>query len=235
MTATALRRILLAAGLAVLLALAWLLGRQQGLSEPPQLLSPPISSPSSEPTSARQHQPTQQGALAAAASMVSQLGSPRILTAQGRQTLSTQIAEPGRQQQLEASLAAEAATPVMVALRDDDERGLAYGLRTVPISLHVDAYNRDSAQVAVFSAIYVASTSQPAVLGHGTVTMELVWSGAAWRLRSYRNAPAVGPAPVGYAAPPDGWQPISGESVIALSYKLRQLLSQGTAPPYGRP
>ncbi|WP_188197515.1 hypothetical protein [Nonomuraea sp. SYSU D8015] len=237
MSASGLRRILLAAGLVVLLALAWLLGRQQGQSAAPQqqpTLPPVLTSPSGAPTPGTPHQSSRQGALTAAATMVAQLGSPRILTEQGRKTVSTQIAEPGRQQALEALLAQEAATPVMAALRDDDERGLAYGLRTVPVSLRLDSYGQGRAQVAVFCAVYVASTSQPAALGHGTVTVELVWSGG-WRLRSYRNAPSVGPAPVGYFAPAEGWRPISGESVIALSYELRQLLSQGSAPPYGLP
>ncbi|WP_431921527.1 hypothetical protein [Nonomuraea jabiensis] len=235
----ALRRMLIPAGLVAGLVLAWLLGHQQGqasVTTPPSATSATPSATAPPPRQqAQPAQHTRQGAMAAAARMVAQLGSPSILTAQGRKTLSTQIAEPGRQQALEASLAQEAATAVMVALRDDAERGLAYGLRTVPVDLRLDNYSQGRAQVAVFCAIYVASTSQPAALGHGTVTVELAWGGSGWRLRTYGNTPAVGPAPVGYVAPAEGWRPISGESVIALSYELRQLLSHGSAPPYGLP
>ncbi|MEU9835598.1 hypothetical protein AB0D67_29030 [Streptosporangium sp. NPDC048047] len=189
---------------------------------------PPAVAPSGSTTTTTRRK----SALAAAARAVALIGSPHLLSTDGRTWLAQVLAAPTHRMQLRTLLEREASAPTMVALRDDAERGLRYGFRTVPVALRAEQVDTRRAVVSVFAALYLVSSSQPATLGHGLIRVELTWSALGWRVQYYRNSPAIGPVPAGYAPPDGGWQPINGDNVILLSEQLRELLSDSVAPDY---
>ncbi|MFF0250647.1 hypothetical protein [Streptosporangium sandarakinum] len=223
----------------VVLPAAWWVGRLSTAPAPATAASatvpvvataapPPAVAPAG-PTSAATRR---KSALAAAARAVALIGSPHLLSADGRTWLAQVLAAPTHRTQLRALLEREASAPSMVALRDDAERGLRYGFRTVPVALRAEQIGTRRAVVSVFAALYLVSSSQPATLGHGLIRVELTWSALGWRVQHYRNSPAIGPVPAGYAPPDGGWQPVNGDNVILLSEQLRELLSDSVAPDY---
>ncbi|WP_189239887.1 hypothetical protein [Planomonospora parontospora] len=229
------------AAVAALLAVlvAWWAGRLSSAPVPAAAAStsapsvtgapPPAVPATATPASTADHR---KSALAAAARAVALIGSPHLLSADGRAWLVQVLAAPAHRPQLRALLEREAAAPSMVALRDDAERGVRYGLRAVPVALRAERLEARRATVTVFAALYLAGSAQPATLGHGLARVELTWTAVGWQVRSYRSSAAIGPIPAGYTPPDGGWQPVNGDNVILLSEQLRELLSDSVAPDY---
>ncbi|WP_068899948.1 hypothetical protein [Planomonospora sphaerica] len=242
-------RIRLMAALAALLAVlvAWWAGRLSttpipatagaaGPSGAPAIAAtgapPPAAAAPASPTTPTSTADRHKSALAAAARAVALIGSPHLLSADGRAWLVRVLAAPAHRPQLRALLEREASAPSMVALRDDAERGVRYGLRTVPVALRAEQVHARQATVTVFAALYLAGSAQPATLGHGLTRVELTWTAVGWRVRTYRSSAAIGPIPAGYTPPDGGWRPANGDNLILLSEQLRELLSDSAAPDY---
>ncbi|MFD8559693.1 hypothetical protein ACFV1N_20630 [Streptosporangium canum] len=235
-------RLALSAAVVVGLLVAWWVGRHSVRPAAAELGTPaaPASTvaspgPDALPPPAAATVAGEKGALAAAANAVALIGSTQVLTPAGRAWLSEVLAVPARRATVRALLDRESSAPALAALRDDAERGVRFGLRSVPVALRAEQVGSVRASVSVFVAIYLAGSSQPASLGHGLMRVELAWTAAGWRLSDYRNTPAVGPIPVGYTTPAGGWQPVNGQNLILLSEELRQLLADSMAPGYAAP
>ncbi|WP_433358565.1 hypothetical protein [Streptosporangium sp. CA-115845] len=236
-------RLALSAGALLAVLAAWALGRLSADHRPPATAGPASAPAASTPAGsgsgssglaagADARTRGEKGALAAAARSVALIGSPQVLTPAGRDWLSEEVADPARRAQVRALLDREASTPALAGLRDDAERGVRFALRSVPVALRAEQVSTTQASVNVFVAIYIAGSGQPASLGHGLMRLQLSWTPAGWRVSDYRSSGAVGPIPVGYSAPPSGWQPINGDNLILLSQQLRDLLSESVAPGY---
>ncbi|RCG18234.1 hypothetical protein DQ384_39265 [Sphaerisporangium album] len=234
-------RLALAAAGIVAVGAAWTAGRltapTAAADAPSAAASSSRPAPSADPPrrGGDAGSPTQQAALAAAANYIAMIGSPQVLEPQRRAQLVQQIGANDYRPQLSERLEHEGASPVLAGLRDDAERHLAYGYRTVPVAVAAQHYDGSQATVEVYTATYVAGSAQPATIGHGTTVADLLFESGGWKLAGYRTTGEVGPMPAGYTTPGEGWRPVNGQSVITITQNLRDLLSRAPAPRYAAP
>ncbi|MFI9366104.1 hypothetical protein ACIG5E_34395 [Kitasatospora sp. NPDC053057] len=174
------------------------------------------------------------GALSAAANYAAAIGSPRVLTPEGRTGIVSAIAAPASAAALQQQLDRSASGATYDQLRTDQNGKVPFGLASVPISLQLDGPGEpgDTATVQVYAITYVASSTATAAGGYGRATVKLAWTGGDWKLTDFSAVSTTGPISTNYYAPSTGWLPVDGSSLYDVSSGFRRTLTEGTVPGY---
>ncbi|MFF2751078.1 hypothetical protein ACFVVA_36780 [Kitasatospora sp. NPDC058048] len=174
------------------------------------------------------------GALSAAANYSAALGSPRVLTPEGRAGIVSAIAAPASAAALQQQLERSTSSATYDQLRADQGTKTPIGLASVPISLQLDGTGEpgDTATVQVYAITYVASSTATAAGGYGRATVKLAWSGGDWKLTDFAAVSTTGPISTNYYAPSTGWLPVDNSSLYDVSSNFRRALTEGTVPGY---
>ncbi|MFD8705890.1 hypothetical protein ACFV1W_25345 [Kitasatospora sp. NPDC059648] len=174
------------------------------------------------------------GALSAAANYASAIGSPRVLTPEGRAGIVSAIAAPDAAAAISQQLDKSASGATFDQLRTDQAGKIPFGLASIPIALKLDGPGEpgDTATVQVYAVTYVASSTATAAGGYGQATVRLSWTGGDWRLTGYTAISTTGPVPTNFYSPSTGWLPVDGSSLYDVSAGFRRTLTEGTVPAY---
>ncbi len=174
------------------------------------------------------------GALSAAANFSSVIGSPRVLTPEGRAGIVSAVAAPDSAAAIRQQLDHSAEGVTFDQLRTDQGGKVPFGLASIPIALKLDggAEPGDTATVQVYAVTYVASSTATAAGGYGQATVRLSWTGGDWKLTGYTAISATGPVPTNFYSPSTGWLPVDGSSLYDVSAGFRRTLTEGTVPGY---
>ena len=147
---------------------------------------------------------TEAGAVAAAVAYTQVLDGIGGLGAASREAALELIASDDARGQLSTELAASAGVIAeslgLTAEAVDDEEFVA---RPIPAGYRIDSFTQDAASVSVWgTAVFIAPGRQASSDGWSTVTVELVWENADWRVSSRETAD--GPTPPDTPTPPKG-------------------------------
>jgi len=175
---------------------------------------------------------TQSGALSAAANYTAATGGPATLSASGRAAVVAAIVAPGSTSAVSSQLAS-ASSSALDQMRADQSAHTPFVFQVVPLALKVSgAFTAGQVTVDVYTVGYLASSTTTAAAGYGQGTVTLAWTGGDWKLTAYTTASATGPAPVGFDAPANGWEPANGESIYDASSEFRAAMGgSGTVVP----
>lgn len=190
---------------------------QAPASQPPaEPETPPAGAENPGPTSVKDGVPvgyahTREGAVAAATAYVKVLSSPLILDERSRRAAVTALADPATlQQQLEKLDQSAPAIAQALRLPSGGTGGTPVLLQTIPVRVHVDRYDADTATVSIWQTSLGGTTNGvPVMQRWGTTTVDLRWVDGDWKQVSVSSA--AGPVPLADDAQPTAASELIGK------------------------
>lgn len=217
------RRVARSAGMVLLLALAFVVGRMSTPSSTPvpQPSTPESAVSETDSAAAPPHprrEPTHAGAARFAADALSSLADARLLSDAGRRrTVVAGIAEPQYRAELRPLF--DRTYRYLGDLLGDASGGEQVILRMAPVGYRVEAFGHGRATVAVWQVTLLATPQRAPIAAWATSRAELSWTGGGWRVERF-GVDAPGPTPSVLAPAPgtpaaafvtgaDGFMPFS--------------------------